>query len=204
MRTTLVVLAAIFSSAYGDSIRQKLGQIQSKNLAQAESEQLGDFLGDCGCATPPPLVAVPPDLGDIDLDWCDCNLTVPIIPGAGSGAANVQAYTTSGSVSSGVSNIDMPNYASSQTCESDCCACSAAEESSAAIGYKTRVFDIGGKVTVTETVTLREYTNATEQSIGESHKVAACATTNQIGGSGAPPRSGCVAVCLNGTITTMP
>ena len=116
MRTSILVLAALVASTYGDSIRTKLGQIQSKNLAQAESEQLGAFLGDCGCGgsgTPPDLIAIPPDMGDIDLDWCDCNLTVPIIPGSGSGAATVQAYTSTGQVSSGVSNIEVPNTASS-------------------------------------------------------------------------------------------
>lgn len=146
MRTHILVIAALFYSAYGDGIKTKLGQIQAKNLAQAEAEQLGTTTS-CGCSvptTPPTLTATPPPLGDIDLAWCDCDLVAPIIPGSGSGAATTTAYSSDAYVAQGVTNIQIPNSASNTVCEAECCACSAAEESSASSAYKTRVFDICG------------------------------------------------------------
>lgn len=160
MNSKLIVIGALVALGYAQgSIKDKLGQAQAKNLAEQGSFGL---LGS--------------ELTFADLE-CDCTPSVPISPASGATANNLYNQAISATQSQVIQEV--PNQATQENCESECCSCSEAQEASASTATKTRHFAITGAIDINESVTFSEYTEAQEQAVGESNRVCAGVTTNQ-------------------------
>jgi hypothetical protein len=169
-----VVLMALLAGAFAaDTIRNRLGQLNSKTLAQETKGglQSGD---DCWCDGD--LAELPA----VELPECPCNFQP--LPGLGAGLNG--GFENRAEVLQAELLRSVPDTQYSQICQSNCCSC----EEEAHAGYtnqrKNRTFTISGSISVLETLRVQEQGRARENSEGYSEKNTICQTNNAEGGLG--------------------
>ena len=137
-------------------------------------------------------------LAQAEAKQLDCSCELSGNPGQGFPAPGQASYNNFGSgasVSQSTEITTVPDTSYTSQCESDCCACNAAEHTSSASAARTRHYEISGDIRVAETVEYSENGEAKEESAGHSQKQSACANTNA-NGEGSAPGGQCVTVCV--------
>ena len=137
-------------------------------------------------------------LAQTEAKQLDCSCELSGTPGSGfpaPGQGSYNGFGTGATVSQSSSIVTVPDTSYTSQCESDCCACNAAEHTSTASAARTRHYEITGGISVAETVEYNENGSASENSVGHSQKQSACANTNN-DGEGSAPGGQCVTVCV--------
>ena len=190
MRRNTILLVALFAGAIAaapqaaPSLKNRLGQMNAKNLAQVEVEQDGNDWSGC---------EIPSGLGDISLEniSCDCNFTQ--LPGLGAGQS--QGFQQFAEARQVQSLSAMPDTQFNEICQTNCCECAESAHAALAIQAKNRTFTIQGAISVLERVYFAERERAAEESVSKSEKDTVCVTTNNNGGLGASPECITLTVC---------
>ena len=192
MRRNTILLVALFAGAIAaapqaaPSLKNRLGQMNAKNLAQVEVEQDATGSDWSGCE-------IPSGLGDISLEniSCDCNFTH--LPGLGAGQS--QGFQQFAEARQVQSLSAVPDTQFNEICQTNCCECAESAHAALAIQAKNRTFTIQGAISVLERVYFAERERAAEESVSKSEKDTVCVTTNNNGGLGASPECITLTVC---------
>lgn len=183
-KKTVVLMALVAGTFAAESIRNRLGQLSTKTLAQ-ESNGGGVGSGDDWCVGG--LTELPP----IELPECPCNFSE--LPGLGSGHSN--GFKTEAQALQSQFLESVPDTQYSQICQSNCCSCEEASHAGYTNARKNRTFTIAGSISVLETLRVQEKGEARENSKGFSEKDTICQTNNAEGGLGSGNECVEVKVC---------
>jgi hypothetical protein len=192
-KKSVVLMALLAGTFAADTIRNRLGQMNSKNLAQNTAGDAIEAAGDDWCGCEGSLT----DLPEVELPECPCNFSE--LPGLGAGLENggeerVVALRGEYLKSS-------PDTQYSQICQSNCCSCEEEAHAAYTNARKNRTFTISGSISVLETLRVQEQGKARENSQGYSEKDTICQTNNAEGDLGAGACGGLqAATCDLGTI----
>jgi hypothetical protein len=189
MRRNTLLLVALFAgviaAAPQPTLKNRLGQMNAKNLAQVQGGSGGILEGGVDCGELPPLTVDLPDLN------CPCEFTE--LPGLGAGLS--QSFQQKAEATQVSQLAAVPDTQLNQICQTNCCECAEAAHAALAVQAKNRTFTIEGSISVLERVYFAERERAAENSISESQKDTVCVTTNENGGLGAPAKCITVEVC---------
>ena len=175
-KKSVVLMALVASTFAADTIRNKLGQVNAKNLAQEAMIQAASPASNwCNCATN--LAALPA----VSLPTCPCTFTP--LPGLGAGLNN--RYNQAARVEQGQLVESVPDTQFTQICQSNCCACEEEAHAAYSNAVKNRTFSISGSISVLETLAIQEMGQGEQNSQGYSEKDTICETNNASGGLGA-------------------
>lgn len=189
----LALFAGIIAAAPQNSLKTRLGQKGSKNLAQAQMTTLnaGEMTPDsCSCGD---LSGENLSLPALDVS-CPCNFHQ--LPGLGAGTT--QGYQQHVEATQVSELAATPDTEYNQICQTNCCECAEAAHAALAIQAKNRTFTIQGAISVLERVYLAERERSAENSESVSEKQTVCVTNNQNGGLGADQQCVTVEVCPPG------
>lgn len=174
----LALFAGVIAAAPQNSLKTRLGQKGSKNLAQAQIANLasGDSTAECQC-----------DIGSENLNLPSLDVSCPCtfhqLPGLGAGLS--QGYQQHVEATQVSELAATPDTEYNQICQTNCCECAEAAHAALAIQAKNRTFTIQGAISVLERVYLAERERSAENSESVSEKQTVCVTNNQNGGLGA-------------------
>lgn len=196
MRTTqktVLLVALLGLSLAAPSLKNRLGQVNAKNLAQWG----GDGNGDGGVGGPGGDFES--CLGDYDLTLpalpevdCPCAFTPPegIVGGAQSGASGVQTGYSEQELREA-----LPDTSFAQYCQSNCCECSESAHAAIACKAKNRTFEISGSISVLERVRFAEEEVAAEAQRARAEKESYCILANDNGVGGGMPNCTIKKIC---------
>lgn len=197
MRNTkkAVVLMALLAGAFAaPSLKNKLGQMNAKNLAE-----LGGGLGQgeggeifAGCD----ISALAANFSLPQLPNVECPCVFTPIPGLG--AAQSQGLQQRVEASQVQTLQQVPDTSFSQICRSNCCECAEAAHAAIAQKAKNRTFTINGAISVIERVQWCEEQLAAEYSTSEAEKDTICVLNNKNGGLGNESECITVTICPPG------
>ncbi len=187
----LALFAGVIAAAPQNSLKTRLGQKGSKNLAQAQIAALTshDNTSECQC-----------DIGSDNLNLPSLDVSCPCtfhqLPGLGAGLS--QGYQQHVEATQVSELAATPDTEYNQICQTNCCECAEAAHAALAIQAKNRTFTIQGAISVLERVYLAERERSAENSESKSEKQTVCVTNNQNGGLGAEQQCVTVEVCPPG------
>ena len=184
MKKSVVLMALLAGAFASNTVKNRLGQMNAKNLAQ-EAGNGGVQAGGDWC--PDGITELPA----VELPECDCEFTQ--LPGLGAGLNN--GFRTEAEARQSEFLQSVPDTQYSQICQSNCCSCEEEAHASYANQQKNRTFTISGSISVLETLRVQEAGRAREKSEGFSEKDTICQTNNAEGGLGAGPECVNVTVC---------
>lgn len=179
-RKTIVLVALLGAAFAAPSLKNKLNQVNAKNLAQYGGEETpvgsGSGSGD-SCLV---------DINDLHLPALgECTIGSAPLPGLGSGEnGGLQTTVLQSSV---LQLSQVPDTAYSQVCRSNCAECGQSSHAAIAAKSKNRTFTIEGAISVIESVRYCETDYAAEQSASEAEKDTYCVLNNLGPGLGDTP-----------------
>ena len=162
MKRYSVILLALFAGAIAaqGTIKNRLGQMSAKNLAQVEQAASPSF---ANCDIPGDFGAIG-GLNDLN---CPCNFTK--IPSLGGALSTAASSSVSAQQASSVRST--PDTGVRQICQTNCCECAESAHAALAVQAKNRTFTISGAISVLEQVYFAERERAAEESIARAEEI---------------------------------
>lgn len=168
MKSIVILFALAAGTLASGNMKQKLAQMNAKNLAQNVNK------GSLGLGEGENCQINFGELPNVQLPECPCQFTN--LPGLGAGLN--QGYSQEALVLQQNLLSSIPDTQYSQICQSNCCACEEEAHASYQNEAKNRTFVIQGSISVLETLSRVEAGQARENSQGISEKQTVCQTNN--------------------------
>ena len=166
MKQTLILLGLATAVICDSGIKQRLGQVKAKTLAEQS----------CECSIP---------LG-----------AVGGINPTGLSQGTYNSFATGASTSLGQTVQTIPDVAQTETVVSEACSCSEGSSQSTATGTIGKHYQLAGAIEVSESVEYGEVGGYSSSGSGSSHKQAACIVNNANGTTSGSGSGNCASACL--------